>query len=215
VVVITLPKGDGARGRAGLRPANPQMGLFSTPAKAAAAVTFMVGLIMIMLPSQTRNMYLPLFVTQVLGEAPGTVGPLFTINACVAVITMPYVGAAADRFGSQRIMYVGALAGAVYCILQSLATTYTQTFVIQMLVGFGIALWSTAALIYLQRLMPENAGMAGGLYVATQQFTPVISGLLLGPVAEVSGIPMAFAITGVCSLAALALLAVGHRALAV
>jgi predicted MFS family arabinose efflux permease len=82
-------------------------------------------------------------------------------------------------------------------------------------IGFGIALWSTATLIYLQRLMPGRAGMAGGLYVAVQQVTPVLSGLLLGPIAETSGIAAAFATTAALGVVALALLAVAHRALVV
>ena len=76
-----------------------------------------------------------------------------------------------------------------------------------MLIGFGIALWSTSSLIYLQRLLPGRAGMAGGLYVATQQFTPVVSGLLLGPIAESRGIPAAFVATAALGAVALILLA--------
>lgn len=194
------------------RPATTTTAGVSTraPGRKVGMGVFLVGLMLLMLPAQTRNMYLPLFVTRVLGEAPGTVGPLFTLNACVAVITMPYVGVASDRIGAHRLLYIGACAGAAYCLAQSVAGTYGQTLAIQMMVGFAIALWSAASLIYLQRLMPENAGMAGGLYVAVQQFTPVVSGLILGPVAEGAGIPMAFAVTGGLSLVALALLVLGH-----
>ncbi len=213
-LVFTLRPAVGAR----RRDAKPNPGAESiTPARRlgkVALATLVLGLVLIMLPSQTRNMYLPLFVTQVLGEAAGTVGPLFTLNAMVAVSTMPYVGAIADRFGAQRVLYLGAIVGAAYCLLQAQASSYGQTLAIQTLVGFGIALWSTSALIYLQRLMPSRAGMAGGLYVATQQFTPVLSGLLLGPLAEAYGIPSAFAATGVLSLVAVAFVAVGHRIVA-
>jgi MFS family permease len=214
ILVIFVPK------IASARPASPvttsKTGVVKSQShigKAALAV-LIAGLVLVMLPSQTRTMYLPLFVTQVLREAAGTVGPLFTLNACVAVITMPYVGALADRFGAQRVLYGSALVGVVYCMAQSIATSYTQTLLIQMMIGFGIALWSTSALIYLQRLLPGQAGMAGGIYIASHQFSPVLCGLLLGPVAEVYGVPTAFTATAVLSLVALVLIMFGHRLLA-
>jgi MFS family permease len=176
-------------------------------------VALVAGLVLVLLPAQTRTMYLPLFVTGVLREPAGAVGPLFTLNAFVAVLTMPHVGSLAERFGAQRVLYLSILVGVVYCLLQSAAVTYSQTVAIQMLVGFGIALWSTSSLIYLQHLLAGRAGAAGGLYVATQQLTPVLSGLLLGPIAEAHGIPAAFAATAALGAVALVLMVSAHRAL--
>lgn len=173
----------------------------------------LVAMMLVMLPTQARTMFLPLFVTTVLGEPPGMVGPLFTVTATMAVVTMPYVGEAANRFGSHRILYIGALVGFTYCVLQAVCSTYTQALAVQLLIGFGIALWSTSGLIYLQQLMPGRAGAAGGLYVAAFQVTPIVGGLLLGPIAESYGISAAFAVTAALSLAALVLLARAHRAL--
>ena len=182
------------------------------PSKAALGA-LVAGLVLVLLPAQTRTMYLPLFVTGILHEPAGAVGPLFTVTAVCAVLTMPHVGSLAQRLGAQRVLYLGILVGATYCLLQSVAVSYLQVFLIQMLVGFGIALWSTASLIYLQRLLPGRAGSAGGLYVATQQLTPVVSGLLLGPIAEAHGIPVAFAATAALGALALTLIVGAHRAL--
>ncbi len=198
-----VPRGDGSA------KADP-----SSPLRPVAVGCLFLAIVLVMLPTQTRTMYLPLFVTTVLGEPPGMVGPLFTVTAVTAVLTMPYVGAAADRFGAQRVLYFGALVGFAYCALQTVSTTYPQILAGQLLVGFGIALWSTAALIYLQQLMSGRAGAVGGLYVAASQVTPLVGGLLLGPIAEVSGIPATFAATAGLCLLALLLLAMAHRALA-
>jgi MFS family permease len=178
-------------------------------------LVLLVGaLILLTLPAQTRTMFLPLFVTQVLGEARGAVGPLFTLNAMVAVAMMPHVGSLADRFGAQRILYAGAAVGILYCSLQSIAVSYNQTMAIQVLIGFGIALWSTSTLLYLQRLLPGSAGAAGGVYLAVQQLTPVVSGLLLGPIAEVAGIASAFSTTAILVAISVVAMALAHRALA-
>ena len=174
----------------------------------------MLALVLIMLPTQTRTMYLPLFVTTLLREPPGMVGPLFTVTAVVATMTMPHIGAAADHFGAQRVLYLGSIVGFAYCILQAASATYPQILACQLLIGFGIALWSTSALIYLQQLMAGQAGIAGGLYVAVSQITPLLGGALIGPIAEGLGIPAAFGATAILSLVALLLLARAHRSLA-
>ncbi|MCL4465207.1 MAG: MFS transporter [Chloroflexi bacterium] len=214
-LVCTLRTGTATRRRATSVSTGAESARSSASIPTMALVQLVAALVLVMLPSQTRTMYLALFVTKVLGEPAGTVGPLFALNAVVAVLTMPYVGAAADRFGAHRVLYVGVLVGIVYCTLQTFAASYAQTLAIQTLIGFGIALWSTSALIYLQQLMPARAGTAGGLYIAVQQLAPVLSGLLLGPIAEALGIPSAFAATAALGVAALALFATAHRAVAV
>ena len=212
---VALTATAGERHAAGTnRPAFSGTGAGAGPAVTIPTMlVLIVALVLVTLPSQTRTMFLPLFVTDVLGEPPGIVGPLFTLNAFVAVMTMPHVGGLADRIGAQRVLYIGAVTGAIYCVLQSQAGDYTQTLLIQMLIGFSIALWSTASLIFLQQLLPGRAGMAGGLYVAVQQLTPVLSGLVLGPIAETTGIPAAFSATAGLCLTALVLLLLASRAL--
>lgn len=204
---VARPRAQGASRGNQATPSSP-------PIRKAAMGALIVALVLVMLPTQTRTMYLPLFVTTLLREPPGMVGPLFTATAIVAVATMPYIGAAADRFGAHRVLYLGALVGFGYCVLQAVSATYPQTLASQLLIGFGIALWSTSALIYLQQLMSGRAGAAGGLYVAASQVTPLLAGLLLGPIAETSGIPAAFAATAVLCLVALVLLVRARRALA-
>jgi SET family sugar efflux transporter-like MFS transporter len=130
------------------------------------------------------------------------------------VLVMPHVGALSGRIGAQRVLYLGIAVGFVYCALQSVATSYAFTLAIQCLIGITISLWSTGALIYLQGLMPERSGVAGGLYLTVQQLTPVVSGLALGPISAAYGIGATFAATGALQLLALALLIVAHRAIA-
>jgi SET family sugar efflux transporter-like MFS transporter len=218
--VVAIGVVSTVRARASVRPrvrgASPAARASSSlPSKRTAAmVAAFIALVLVALPTQARNMYLPLFVSSLLHEPPGMVGPCFSLTAMIAVVAMPYVGTAADRFGTQRVLYLGALVGAAYCGLQSISGTYLQTLAIQLLVGLGLALWSTSTLIYLQQLMPGRAGVAGGLYVSTIQLTPVLGGLLLGPIAETAGIPAAFAATAILSLVSLVLLVRSHRALA-
>jgi SET family sugar efflux transporter-like MFS transporter len=178
-----------------------------------ALTTLVVGLVFVALPSQTRNIYVPLFITQVLGESNASVGPAFTINATVAVIAMPTMGQLAERVGAQRVLYLGILVGFVYCALQSVAATYLATILIQMLIGLQISLWSTAGLIYLQQLLPDRAGIAGGLYLTVTQVTPIVSGLLLGPIAQTYGVPSAFSTTAALLILSALLLVPSHRAL--
>jgi SET family sugar efflux transporter-like MFS transporter len=157
---------------------------------------------------------MPLYVTEVLGQPLGAVGPAFTLNACTAVLVMPHVGALSARIGAQRVLYLGIAVGFVYCALQSVAPTYLFTLLLQCLIGVTISFWSTGALIYLQALLPDRSGVAGGLYLTVQQLTPVVSGLALGPVAAAYGIGSAFAATAALQLLALALLVAAHRAVA-
>jgi MFS family permease len=180
----------------------------------AALALLVLGMIFLALPAQTRNMYMPLFVTQVLGQPFAAVGPAFTINAFTAVLIMPHVGALSSRIGAQRVLYLGIGVGFVYCTLQSVATTYLVTLLIQCLIGVTISLWSTGALIYLQQLMPDRSGAAGGLYLTVQQLTPVLSGLVLGPIAEQYGIRATFSTTAALLLVSAGILIVAHRAVA-
>jgi SET family sugar efflux transporter-like MFS transporter len=172
-----------------------------------------VGLILLTLPGQTRNTFLPLFITGVLGEARGAVGPAFTLNAMIAVMVMPHMGALAGRIGAERVLYLGALTGFLYCALQSLSTSYPTTMAVQALIGVSISLWSTAGLIYLQGLLPDRIGTAGGLYLTVFQITPIVSGLVLGPIAESRGVPSAFSTTAGLVVVGLALVAAAHRRL--
>lgn len=184
------------------------------PRRRVVALGFLVvGLVFVALPSQTRNIYIPLFITQVLAEPNAAVGPAFALNATIAVVAMPTMGQLADRLGAQRVLYLGMAVGFVYCSLQSVATTYVATILIQMLIGLQISLWSTAGLIYLQQLMPDRAGIAGGLYLTVTQATPIVSGLLLGPIAETYGVPTAFSTTAALLLLAVLLVVPSHRAL--
>jgi MFS transporter, SET family, sugar efflux transporter len=206
-----------AQGRTLMRKAGPSDGIggafSSTPARTIAMLVLFIAMVLVSLPNQTRTIYLPLFVTVMLGEQRGMVGPLFTVTAMTAVATMPYIGAASDRFGAHRVLYLGAIIGVAYCVAQTLSDTYPLTAANQVLMGLCIALWSTSSLIYLQELLPGRAGAAGGLYVASQQLTPVVAGLLLGPIAETSGIPAAFSATAVLCLMGFVLLARAHHTL--
>jgi MFS family permease len=180
----------------------------------AALAVLVVGMVFLALPSQTRNVYMPLFVTQVLGQPFGAVGPAFTINAMTAVLAMPHVGALSNRIGAQRVLYLAIGVGFAYCALQSLATSYAATMAIQCLIGITISLWSTGALIYLQQLMPGRSGVAGGLYLTVQQVTPIVTGLVLGPIAEVYGVRATFSTSAALLLIGTPLLVLAHRAIA-
>lgn len=180
----------------------------------AALAVLVVGMVFLALPAQTRNVYMPLFVTQVLGQPFGAVGPAFTINAITAVLAMPHIGALSNRIGAHRVLYLGVLVGFVYAVLQSLATSYLETMAIQSLIGITISLWSTGALIYLQQLLPGRSGVAGGLYLTVQQITPIVTGLVLGPIAEAYGVRATFSTSAALLLVATPLLVVAHRAIA-
>jgi MFS family permease len=84
---------------------------------------------------------------------------------------------------------------------------------IQILVGLSIACWSTGALVYLQQLFPERAGMATGLYMTFQQLSPVATGLVIGPVAERYGVMTGFAAVAALLAVALIVLQAAHHIL--
>jgi predicted MFS family arabinose efflux permease len=182
-------------------------------ARRAWLALLVVGLILLTLPGQTRNTYLPLFITGVLGQARGAVGPAFTLNAMTAVLVMPHMGSLSSRIGPERVLYVGGLTGFLYCALQGLSDSYLTTMAVQTLIGISISLWSTAGLIYLQGLMPDRIGAAGGLYLTVFQITPIVSGLVLGPIAESHGIASAFSTTAGLVVVGLATVALAHRQL--
>jgi MFS family permease len=127
---------------------------------------------------------------------------------------MPHVGALSNRIGAQRVLYLAIGVGFAYCALQSLATSYAATMAIQCLIGITISLWSTGALIYLQQLMPGRSGVAGGLYLTVQQVTPIVTGLVLGPIAEVYGVRATFSTSAALLLIGTPLLVLAHRAIA-
>lgn len=180
--------------------------------RVVALGALVLGLIFLALPSQARNMYLPLFITQILGEPAGAVGPAFTLNALVAVVVMPHMGTLVSRLGAQRVLYLAVVTGVAFCLIQARATTYAGTLANQVLIGLTITLATTGSLIYLQQLLPGRGGVAGGLYLAQQQLAPVVSGVVLGSVAESHGVPNAFNATALFVIAAAAILIPAHRA---
>lgn len=179
-------------------PAAPEGNLLRHPSFVVALVVAVVvalgfGLVIPVLPLFARAFGVGLFaVTLVVSAFAG-----------MRLLSNVYAGSLADRIGTRRAVGSGAIVVAVSSLLTAVAPTYWALVAFRGLGGFGSALFFTALLSLVVRIVPADqrgraVGMLQGAFLFGIAFGPSIGGVLAEPL----GLRWPFAIYAVFCLAA-------------
>ncbi|MDB5596634.1 MAG: transporter [Hyphomicrobiales bacterium] len=123
-------------------------------------------------------------------------------------IGQPFAGALADRFGTMRVLWGGAVLYAAGLVLMSVsATPLTFSLSAGLLVGFGLSGCSMSLVVgALAKLVPDNKrGMAFGLVTAAGSFGQFLFSPLSGAMIQSLGWQMTTVLFGVLMLCILPL----------
>ena len=140
-----------------------------------------------------------LYLQDVLGFGALATGLAFLpVSAVIAVASLGFSAALAERFGSERILIAGVLAfvaGMVYLVRLPEAGSFLLDVLpgaVVMGLGFGLAMPQVTALA-MGALAPEYAGIGSGLTTTTQQLGGFIGTLIAAGLVTTSGYGTAYA----------------------
>jgi len=129
-----------------------------------------------------------------LGGLPATVGVAWAIGAIVEVPLMYGFPRLAARFGTERLIVLGALAFAVRAAAAAVARDPTALVLISPMEGIGFALSFVGGVAYVShRAPPGLAATAQGVYSATSGLATILGAGVGGIVAAALTIPGLFA----------------------
>ncbi len=165
-----------------------------------------MAIVFIWIPGQTRTVYLPLLVTGEIGLNDSLVGPLISVFSIVMTCMLPVTGKLSAKVGAAKSLYVSALLGIIYCLLQSFSNSYAVLLMLQILLGIAAAMWNTGAILYIQERFPNRKGVADGFYAAVLQAPALFVGLIMGSVTAAFGIRAAFVAAAVCEAVGITIL---------
>lgn len=181
---------------------DPQLGLF------------FIGSVIVWTAANGIMTFFSLRIIQLGGDAE-LVGIGWAVNAVAEVPVMFAFAALARRFGTARLMVLGALVFAVRAVGWTAVDSATASVVVTTLGGIGYALFVVGTTAYIPgRVPPEMRATAQGLFFGTTYALGTILGAVLaGLVAGQAGLAAVFPAGVVASLlgALVVWLAVGRR----
>lgn len=170
---------DDVVGRVALRPMLPLLGFTGLCVCALCGDTLKIG-------------FLPVYMETVLKVSPVVRGAVIATQPLVELMLMPVAGWAADRFGGQRIVVIGAAFGVAANAGYGLSSGVTGLFVSQVLMA---GLWSTIAALGVtvaQDLYPQGVGVASSVFYSGLMLAVALGGLIGGVGVSVVGMPNVF-----------------------
>lgn len=125
------------------------------------------------------NATVPPYVVDVLGGSEATAGIVMGSFAITSLLSRPFVGRFADRYGARRILLIGSVIGLGSMLLLELGPQTVLTVVVSRLVlgVAGAALFTGTALLAIVLAPPGRQGQGASLMLVS-----VHGGLGLGPV---------------------------------
>jgi len=152
---------------------------------------------------------MPLFISVDLKGTLANAGSVLGLCATIEIPLMLAFGVLATRWSLHRLLLLGGLCGAAYCLAVSLATSVWQVAAAQVLHACFVCCIGGLGITYFQELMPSALGRATTLFSNAGRLAGMLSGLAFGLV-QVHGYRLAYvgslglALTGTAVLAAVA-----------
>lgn len=138
-----------------------------------------------------------------LGAPPTTVGLAWAIGATVEVPIMFLFPRLAVRFGTERLLVVGAAAFAIRAAAAAAATDPVALVLIAPVEGVGFALFFVGGVTFVAHRAPASlAATAQGVYTAVSGLAAILGAALGGLVAGAAGIAAMFAACAAGGIAA-------------
>ncbi|HWR39900.1 MAG TPA: MFS transporter [Patescibacteria group bacterium] len=143
--------------------------------------------------SSGLSTFVPLYYTAQNGGNELYVSSLLTVYLSAGVAGTLLGGTLSDRFGSKRVMLCSVLpvAGLLYFLLSA---TGIWIFVLLSLVSMLLSSTATSSLLFTQKMMPRNIGMASGLTLGFSIGLGTMGVMGLGRLADIWGLASVFQI---------------------
>jgi PPP family 3-phenylpropionic acid transporter len=209
IVTATIPR------RGSVRSVNVLRGARDIVADRGVAL-FFTGFIVVWAALAAANAFYSIQIVA-LGGNTGLVGIAWAVGASIEVPVMyglPRLGA---RFGTERLLVLGAVAFALRSLLGAAVSDPTALVLIAPLEGLGFAFVYVGGVTVLAARAPAGlGGTAQGLFAASAGLATIIGSIAGGTVAGALGIPGLFAVCGAVGLVGAGILAVsllGSRAM--
>lgn len=135
-----------------------------------------------------RLALVPVLLSKSLMATPEAVSLTFSISPLLQITMMPVVGILADRYGSGRLVFSGAMAGLLYYGCLTAVSAIWQVYVLQVLYAFLVSAVIGVGISHAQQLADGEAGLATSAYFAAKLVSVVAGSLASGLVAERYGV---------------------------
>jgi len=126
--------------------------------------------------------FLPLYLRG-LGWEARAIGPLFTVQVMVTTLTKPLMGRLSDRWGRERPIVVGLLAGAAAVVAMPYQTDYWSLAALTALFGLGVATVTASTSALVSDLSRAASGASLGVLSSVMDVGhsagPMVTGLLV------------------------------------
>lgn len=141
--------------------------------------------------SSSIGTFVPLYYLSHLGGSELAVSSLLTTYLAAGVVGTLVGGMLSDRYGSRKVMLYSILPIAVL-LYAFLSANGISVFVILALASVLLSATATSSLVFTQRMMPKNIGMASGLTLGFSIGVGTMGVGLLGRVADAWGLTTVF-----------------------
>jgi len=147
-------------------------------------LTFSLAVFFFSLSAWVVAVYLPIYLDKILGLSRWYIGLLISIYAVTLIVLVAPFGHLSDRVSPKRIVQIGLLSFAAYCVLLARAQTLPLLAVAQVLGGIGNSLVIIALhSLYYKHLTSSRRGQKVGLYIFALflgfAVGPLLSGFVL------------------------------------
>lgn len=144
--------------------------------------------------------FVPLYYTSYLHGNPAYAALLLTVYLAAGAVGTLLGGPLSDRYGSRTVMLYSILPVGVLLYFFTIAGGL-WSFVLLAAISVLLAATFTSSLVMAQKMMPENIGMASGLTLGFSIGLGAIGVLLLGQMADISGLLWVFHLLAVLPVA--------------
>jgi SET family sugar efflux transporter-like MFS transporter len=136
--------------------------------------------------------YLPIYMADQLHVSDAMRGAVIGIQPLLELAMLPFVARLADRFGGIRAMTAGAVLGLSGNLAYALSTSVAGLFLGQVLNAGLWACMGGLGVTIAQRLYPEGAGTASGVFLGAIPLGSAIGGVIGGLGVAAIGLPHVF-----------------------
>jgi MFS transporter, DHA1 family, multidrug resistance protein len=156
------------------RSISPVVDLLKTNSLLLVAI---VGFIIFVSRSGSRDTLLPLIGSEVFGLNPTSIGIIFTLSAATNLFAIPIAGFFSDNKGRKPVILLGLLLNGVGLLFIGLTTSYILFILGAVLMASGKGFGETSSVIYVADISDAHRyGTSYGLFLSIRDM-----GLLVGP----------------------------------
>ncbi|HZX05067.1 MFS transporter [Kribbella sp.] len=156
--------------------------------------------------------YLPIYMRYQLRLEPVVSGAVIGIQPLVELVLMPLSVLLARRFGTMRVMVVGAGCGVAANLCFAGIASAGGMFAGQVLMGFVWGIFAALGILAAQRLLPEAVATASAIFLTSTAISSALGGLTGSIGIATLGLPHVFVAPASYALLAAAGLAIMARA---